>query len=126
MAGCLDGASAGEERDQEGLPETQKDDEFDGRDLEKRFVLSDVVLDLDIELDKAVHGNRDGDCLEAHDPDVREGGIERLETIQAGRLSNDRYHGEEDADETILEDCDPDHLEALSVMRSELGGTRSR
>ena len=57
MLGGLDGSSAGEEGDGNGLPKTQKDDQFDRRDFQKRLVRSNVVLDLNVELNQAVHSH---------------------------------------------------------------------
>ena len=103
-------ASTREERDCDSLPETEKDDQFNGGDFQQRFVLADVVLDLDVELDQAVHRDGDGDCFENHDPYVRECWTERFETIKISSLGYDGHDSEEDADEAVLEYRDPDHL----------------
>ncbi len=106
----LDGARTGEERNGDGLPEAQENDQLDRSNLEKWFVLADVVLDLYVELDQAVHGDGDGNGLEYHDPDVRKRWTERFKTIQVERLRDDGHNREEDAYETVLEYADPDHL----------------
>lgn len=41
------------------LPEAKKDDALDGKHLEEGLVISKLSLQLDVELDDAVHGNRD-------------------------------------------------------------------
>jgi len=41
------------------LPEAKEDNQLDGENLEKWPMLLDVNLDLDIELNQAVHGDGD-------------------------------------------------------------------
>jgi hypothetical protein len=67
-------------------------------------MLSNVVFDLVVKLNEAVHGDGDGDGFEDHDPDVREGRVERFQTVEVRGLGDDGYDGEEDADEAVLED----------------------
>lgn len=71
---------------------------------------SNVVLDLDVELDEAVHGDRDGYGLEYHNPNMGESGVERFEAVSVNGLSDDCDEGEEDANETVLKYAHPDHL----------------
>ena len=49
----------------------------------------DVVLDLNVELDEAVHGHSDGNGLEGHDPDMGESWVQRLETVPVDSLGYD-------------------------------------
>ena len=53
--GSFDGAGGGKEGDYDGLPEGEEDDELDGGDFEEGLVFAEVVFELDIELDQAVH-----------------------------------------------------------------------
>jgi hypothetical protein len=80
-------------------------------------VLSDVVLQLDIELDETVHSNADGACLNEHYPDVSECRVQRLLTVPAKCLGCNGHARHEDADETVLEDPRPDDL----FQSAELG-----
>jgi len=76
--GLLDGTGACQERDEERLPETEENDEFDGENLKQRLMLRNVASELDIELDDAVHGYSDGDCFDYQDPYVSKGWVKRL------------------------------------------------
>lgn len=42
------------------MPEAKEDNQLDGENLEKWPMLLDIILDLDIELNKTVHGDSDG------------------------------------------------------------------
>ena len=53
--GGFDGAGGGEEGDYDSLPEGEEDDELDGGDFEEGLVFAEVVFELDVELDQAVH-----------------------------------------------------------------------
>jgi len=68
----LDGPGSCKQRYGKCLPEAEKDDQFDSCDLQQRFVLSDVVLQLYVELDDTEHGDRDCSCLNSHHPNMRE------------------------------------------------------
>lgn len=48
------------------LPEGKENHQLDGENLQKRLMLTNVLLDLDIKLDQAIHGNRYGDTLDRH------------------------------------------------------------
>jgi hypothetical protein len=39
------------------LPKREENDELDAEDLEERLVLDQVILELEIELNEAVHGD---------------------------------------------------------------------
>lgn len=78
LVGRLDSAGAGQERDADGLPETQENDQFDGGHLQQRLVLSNVVFNLHIKLDQAIHRNSHSHRLENHDPNMRKGRVERF------------------------------------------------
>ncbi len=48
------------------LPERKKDDQLDSSNFQERLVLSQVVLQLDIELYQAIHGYRDAGGINDH------------------------------------------------------------
>jgi hypothetical protein len=48
------------------LPKRQEDDEFDAQQLEKRPMWSEVILQVAIKLDEAIHGNGDGSRVNNH------------------------------------------------------------
>lgn len=110
-AARLDCTGAGQERDDDGLPETEEDDEFDGHNLEEGFVLGHVLFGLVVELNDAIHGDRDSDTFDNHDPNVGKGWIQGFQTISLKMLSDDGRDGHGDTNEAILEDCDPDDVE---------------
>ena len=74
------------------------------------MVLGDLALDLNVELDEAVHGDRDGDGVEAQHPNVAKGRAQRGVAVAAEQLGDERHEREEHADEAVLEDADPDDL----------------
>ena len=43
------------------LPEHEKNDGLDRKELQERLVLLDLIGDGEVELDQAEHGHRDGD-----------------------------------------------------------------
>ena len=49
------------------LPEGEKDDEFDGDELQQGRVLDQIAADLAVELDDRVEGDGDADALDAQD-----------------------------------------------------------
>jgi hypothetical protein len=54
------------------LPETEENDELNTQDLQERSVLSEVVFELQVELDQHEHGDSDRGTLKDHDPDMSE------------------------------------------------------
>ena len=58
--GFDDVQGTGPNADGEALPERQEDDQLDGQDFEERSVRSKSVLELDVKLDDAIHGDEDG------------------------------------------------------------------
>ncbi len=108
--GRLDDARARQEGDEGRLPETQEDDQLDGGDLQQGLVSADILPDLNVKLDQAIHG--DGNCngFNDHDPDMGKGRAERFETVEVKGFGDDGDDGEEHPDEAILEDADPDDL----------------
>jgi hypothetical protein len=111
----LDSTGACEEGNEDSLPEAEEDDELNGNDFQQRFVMSDVIADLDVELNETVHG--DGDCagFDNHDPNVGESRIEGLEAVSIEGLSNDRDNSHGDSNEAVLEDGHPNHLQTLAL-----------
>lgn len=47
-----------------GLPKGQEDDELDGENLQKETVLGKRLRKLNVKLNKAVHGNGDGNGID--------------------------------------------------------------
>lgn len=52
------------------LPKGKEYHELDAQDLHEWLVLGKIVLELDIELDQAVHGYSHRSSFEDHDPDM--------------------------------------------------------
>jgi hypothetical protein len=120
------------------LPEREENDEFDGQDLQKRRVLCYIMADLDIKLNQAVHSNRDGNGLNDQGlkaeqlvyyhvasfffkisctyPNVRICGTQRRFTISAKRLGDNGNNGHGNANNTILEDRDPNNLTSSMLV----------
>jgi hypothetical protein len=69
-----------------------------------------VLLELDIELNQAVHGNRNGDGFETGNPYVGKPGILGTLAVPTSGLCNDGHYGKEDTDEAVLENRDPYNL----------------
>lgn len=107
----FDGAGAGEEGNENGLPERKKDDEFDGKDFEEGAMLLDVVAELDVELNEAIHGDGNSDGFNDHEPDMGEGRVEGGKTVPVKGLSDDGDDCTKDSNEAILENGDPDDVE---------------
>ena len=84
-------------------------------------MLGDIVADLNVELNEAVHGDGDGGGFDDHDPDVGEGRVEGFEAVAVEGLGDDGDDGHEDADKAVLEDCDPYYLDVVSVGIMEGG-----
>ena len=106
-----DGTCRGEETDGDSLPEAEEDHKLDCSDFQKRLVLSNISFDLNVELNKGVHGNRDGARFDDNDPNMGEGRIEGFEAVSVEDLGRASNNGHEDSDEAVLEDGDPDDLE---------------
>ena len=106
-----DRTSRGQESDSNRLPEAEEDHKLDCSDLEKRLVLGNISFDLDVELDKTVHGDCDGACFDDNDPYVGESRIEGFEAVAVEDLCGASNHGHKDSDEAVLEDSDPNDLE---------------
>lgn len=61
-------------------------------------------------MNEAKHGNGHADRLEDFDPDVGKSRTKAVLAIHAADLGKHGNDGEEDANETILEDADPNDL----------------
>lgn len=107
----FNGPPCDQEVDDLTLPKAQEDDKFDTEQLQKRIVRREILLELDVELDEAQHGDGDGDAFDNEDPEVgevrRQGGI----AVEACHLGEDGHDGAGDANETVLEDTEPDDLQ---------------
>ncbi|KAL9001685.1 MAG: hypothetical protein Q9180_010013, partial [Flavoplaca navasiana] len=64
--GGLNGATGGQERDEDGLPEREEDDKFNSSNLEQGTMLGQVFFELNVELNEAVHGYSDAGGLDQH------------------------------------------------------------
>lgn len=64
--GSFDGTGGGKEGDENGLPEGKKDDEFDRCNFEQRTMLGEIVFQLNIELDEAIHCDCDAAAFDYH------------------------------------------------------------
>ena len=97
------------------LPKGEEYNKLDAGDFQKRFVMGNVRLDLKIEHDNAVHGNRDRGAFEGEDPYVGESRRYRGLAVTAEEL---RCHGDKRKEhpyETVLEDSNPDNLRYWSA-----------
>ena len=81
-------------------------------------MLSDIVLDLNIELNETVHGNRNCGGFHNHYPYMREGRVERLEAVMVESLRDNSNNGHEYADEAVLENTSPDDLQFVRIAIS--------
>ena len=106
----LDDVQRCQDRNSDGLPKGQEDNELDGDELEKGGVRRDVGLDLEVKGEEAVHGGGDADGGEEGDPDVCESRVLVFQAVEVEGLGDDGDEGEEDADEAVLEDAGPDYL----------------
>jgi hypothetical protein len=92
------------------LPEGEEDDELDAEDFDERMVLSNVVLDLHVELNETEHGYCDCDGIEAQHPNVSKRRVERGITIAVKKLADKRHESEKYADKAVLEYAYPNDL----------------
>lgn len=97
------------------LPKGEENDQLDAQHFQKRPVLGQILLELDVELDEAEHGDGDRDGLEDLHPDVGVDGRQAVLAVDVEVLGQHRDDGEEDADEAVLEHADPDDLVSQSV-----------
>jgi hypothetical protein len=54
------------------LPKTEENDELNAQDLQERSMLSEIVFELQVELDQHEHGDSDRGTLKDHDPNMSE------------------------------------------------------
>lgn len=71
LGGGLDDIGGGEEIKDYHLPERKENDELDAEKLEERLVRLDFVRDADVKGNQKVHGDRDGNDVEEHGPEMR-------------------------------------------------------
>lgn len=69
-----------------------------------------ISLQLDVELDQAVHGDSDCNRFEKHGPKMGVKWRERVFAQDIVFLGKDRDDREEDADKAVLENGNPDDL----------------
>ena len=84
-------------------------------------MLRQVVLELDVELDEAEHGDGDGNRLEDLHPYVCKSWGQTVLAVDVPYLRDDGDDGEENANEAVLKDADPDDLShklVLSVQKA--------
>lgn len=108
---CLDCTRTRQKRDDDGLPETEEDDQFDSNNLQNGFMLSYVLFDLEVKLNDAVHGHTDSDTLYDHDPDMCKRWIQRFQTVYSEMLCDDCRDGHGNTNEAVLEHSNPDDIE---------------
>lgn len=75
-----------------------------------------VIPKLQIELYQAEHGHRNTCRFEDLHPDMRESRTEAVGAVDVGDLRQHRDDREKNADETVLEDTDPDDLPDVSKL----------
>lgn len=68
------------------LPEGEEDHQLDAQQLHERPVLLDLVPDLEIELEYAVHGEGHTEAFEDLDPNVRKSWVQRILAEPIGGL----------------------------------------
>lgn len=73
-------------RDTYRLPERKEDDQLDAQNLQERFVFSQVISELYVELNETKHRNRDAGTLETLHPDVRELRVQARGTVPVVKL----------------------------------------
>ena len=73
-------------------------------------MLRQIVLQLNVELDQAEHGNGDANTLKDLHPDVRECWTQAVLAVDIVHLRQNGHNREEDPDKAVLEDADPDDL----------------
>ena len=76
---------------------------------------SEVVFELDIELNHTVHGDCDGSGFEACYPDVGKSRVFGTLAVFSLGLCDHCYNGEEGTNEAVLEDGDPNNLDWVSM-----------
>lgn len=74
-------------------------------------MLLNLVFNLEIELEYAVHCKGDAKAFEYLDPDVCKGRIQGVLAVSSSSLTDEGDEGEEDSDEAVLEYADPYHLQ---------------
>ena len=81
------------------LPKRKEYDEFDGRHLQKGFVLSQILPCLDVELNQAIHCDGDTTSLDYHDL------IHRLAWIEGAELGHLPKYGQKQDVATLGNTC---------------------
>lgn len=110
-AGLHGGDGRRADGEQHRLPQHKEDDQLDGQDLAEELVLGQGVLQLDVDLDDAHHGNGDGHHVDGADPDVGKGRVVGALAVDAGGLGRHADDARGDACEAVLVDGDPADVE---------------
>ena len=93
------------------MPEGEEDDQFDCDEFQHWLVFLNVRLHLGVELEDAVHRDRDSNGVEDLNPDVSKGGVQACVAISTRRLCQKRNEGEQYPNQAVLENPDPHDVE---------------
>lgn len=92
------------------LPKAQENDQLDAQQLQERLMRLQIFSQLKVELNQAIHSNRDTSTLEPRHPNMRKRRVERVFAISVCGFRDHRDYREKDTDETVLEDAEVDDL----------------
>ena len=93
-----------------GLPKGKEDDQLDTQHFQEWLVLRQLVLQLEVKLNKAEHRDRNRHGFEDLHPYVRKCGRQAVFAVDVEDLRNDRDDTKQYSDQAVLEDADPDNL----------------
>jgi len=89
------------------LPKREENHQLDANDLQRRPVLAQLILELDIKLHQTEHSNSNTDTFKTHDPDVSKSRVQRVLAVPSKDFCYHRDDGEKYAHQTVLEDARP-------------------
>lgn len=89
------------------MPEGEENHQLDANDLQRRSVLVQLLLELDIELHQTEHSNGNTGTLKTHDPDVSKSRVQRVLAVSPEDFCYHRDDGERHAHQAVLEDARP-------------------
>lgn len=95
------------------MPEREENNQLYRNKLENRLLVLNVLLDLVVELNQAVHGNGDSDCIKAGDPNVREFWAKRGLAVPVRGLGDETDESHQDVNAAILVDANPHGLQEV-------------
>ena len=119
----LDDAKGDKEAEERVLPESDKHNRLDRKELEDGLVRVDEGLDGEVELDETVHGPRDGDGDEQRTPYMPEPGHPACEAVDAKVLHSYRSKRTHGAYNGVLENADLHDPEEMHSLRLPLPGS---